>query len=246
MGKVKLLDMNKIHKGDSFELLDGIEDGSVDLLLTDPPYNVSVKGTGSAYGNGKTGMDFGDWDYGFDTEAWMRKVATKLHPERGQVVIFNSFKNIEIMARVLEEFGFTVQGSPKYWYKPNPVPHLPHRIPVNSMEQILWATKGDDYVFNVREARDVELGRFVHSPHEAGNKRFHTTQKPLTMFKNIIRIHSNPGDFVLDTFSGSGVTMVGCTDLKRDCIAFEMGDDYHEKSTDRHKKAKKKVKTLWV
>lgn len=243
---VELLEMNKIHQGDTFELLDGIADGSVDLLLTDPPYNVSVKGTKSAYGNGKTGMDFGDWDYGFDTEAWMRKVAPKLHPEKGQVVIFNSFKNMELMARVLEEFGFTIQGEPKYWYKPNPVPHLPHRLPVNSMEQILWATKGDDFVFNVQEGNEYESGRFVHSPHAEGNKRFHTTQKPLKMFKNIIKIHSNPGDFVLDTFSGSGVTIAGCEELKRDCIAFEQDAIYHDKSTQRHEKTKKKVKTLWV
>lgn len=242
---MELLEYNKIYKGDTFELLDGIEDGSVDLLLTDPPYNVSVEGSKSAFANGKVGIDFGDWDYGFDTEAWLRKAAPKLHPERGQVVIFNSFKNMELMARVLEEQGFTIQGEPLYWFKPNPVPHLVNRLPVNSMESILWATRGDDWVFNVREGKEYESGRFVYSPHEEGNKRFHTTQKPLRMFKELIRIHSNIGDKVVDTFSGSGVTIAGCTELGRECIAFEGDETYHDKSTKRHKKVKKAVKTLW-
>lgn len=243
---MELLEKNKIHRGDTFELLDGIEDGSVDLLLTDPPYNVSVKGSDLAYGDRKTGMDFGDWDYGFDTEAWMRKVVTKMHPERGQVVIFNSFKNIELMARVLEEYGYTIHGEPQYWYKPNPIPHLPTRLPVNSLEQILWATRGNDWVFNVREGHEYEAGRHVHSPHAEGNKRFHTTQKPLKMFKDIIKIHTNPGDFVLDTFSGSGVTIAGCEELRRDCIAFEQDAIYFDKSTERHEKVKNKVKSLWI
>lgn len=241
-----MLEVNKLYHGDTFELLDDIDDGSIDLLLTDPPYNISVEGSDKAYGHGKTGMNFGEWDFGFDTEAWMHKVATKLHPERGQVVIFNSFKNIELMARVLEQHGFTIRDAPKYWYKPNPVPHLPHRLPLNSMEQILWATRGDDWVFNVREGREYESGRYVYSPHEEGQKRFHTTQKPLRMFKEIIKVHSDVGDLVLDTFSGSGVTITGCAELRRDCIAFEMGDEYYEKSSKRHKKAKKKVKSLWI
>lgn len=241
-----MLEPGKIYKGDSFDLLDQIDDGSIDLLLTDPPYNISKKNSKSAYAHGKVGLNFGDWDFGFDTEGWMHKVADKLNPDTGQVVIFNSFKNMEIMARVLEEHGFTVHENPVYWFKPNPVPHLPNRIPVNSMEQVLWATRGDNYTFNVRDGKDCEVGRYVHSPHEDGKKRFHTTQKPLSMFKEIVRVHSKKGDLILDTFSGSGVTITACEALKRDCIAFERDDFYFEKSTERHQKAKKKPKSLWV
>ncbi|WP_201489166.1 DNA-methyltransferase [Bacillus velezensis] len=240
-----MLQWNKIYKGDSFELLNQIDDGSVDLMLTDPPYNISVEGGKAAYGRGRVGIDFGEWDYNFDTKAWINLAATKMHPERGQVMIFNSFRNMELMSRELEKLGYTVRALP-YWYKTNPIPHAPNRLPLNTFEQVLWATRGNDYVFNVRELKKAEDGRFTASSHEAQGKRFHTTQKPVSLWTPIMRIHTDRGDKVLDTFSGSGVTAVVADELRRKFIGFENDDTYYGKSEDRLKRQKRKVRTLWA
>ena len=93
----------------------------------------------TAFGN--VGLDFGDWDYGFDTKAWVEKVATKLKDD-SQTIIFNSFRNMETMADVFSSYGFEIVGLP-YWIKSNPTPHLFDRVPVNAFEYTLWVRKGN-------------------------------------------------------------------------------------------------------
>lgn len=238
-----MLELNKIHKGDSIELLDRVADGSIDLMFTDPPYNISKEGTEKAYGHGKVGMNFGYWDYGFDTEGWLRKALPKLNPETGQAIIFNSYRNIELMARIAEDMGYIVRGLP-YWYKTNPMPQMPRRLPLNALEEALWITATDNFTFNVRKGS--EDGRYVASPHEDQSKRFHTTQKPVSIWINMMRVHSNKGDLILDTFSGSGVTAVAADELRRNFIGFELDDVYHEKSTYRHRRRQRKARSLWA
>lgn len=240
-----MLEVNKIHQGDSFELLERVGDGTVDLVLTDPPYNVSVKNSGEAYGSGKTGMDFGEWDYGFDTERWIKKIATKPKENGGQVLIFNSYHNFEVIANVLEEHGYDIQLAPAYWIKTNPIPHFPHRMPVSSFEHILWATRGEDYVFNKVRAEYFERGRYEASSHEEQGTRFHTTQKPISIWNNLIRVHSNPGDLVLDTFGGSCVTAASCVRLRRKFIVMEMDDKYFKLGNERLQRERTQSKTLW-
>lgn len=240
-----MLKVNQIHQGDCFELLDQIEDNSIDFVFTDPPYNVSQKDSKQAYGGGRTGIEFGDWDFGFDTEKWIRQLASKPKKDSGQVVIFNAFRNMEIIARVLEEEGYRVQAEPMYWVKTNPVPNFPHRMPVSSFEYILWATRGEDYTFNRRELEKMMYGRFVASSHEEQGQRFHTTQKPMSLWQEIMKIHSNPKELALDTFGGSGVTAVSAIRLRRNYLVIEADDTYFKLSTQRVNREKRKSKTLW-
>ena len=246
-------EMNTIEQGDTFEWLNTIADESIDLLLTDPPYNVSDK-SAKPFAQLKTGFDFGDWDYGFDTRRWINQVAPKVK-QGGTAVIFNSYKNMEIMARVLEEWGYTIVGLP-YWAKTNPLPHLMDRVPLNGIEAYLLAVRGeiDELTVVLDEVKGIkyrpstkdyvvdEIHR--HSPHADQNKRFHTTQKPEVLFKEIVGMYSKVGDVVLDTFSGSGTTAVSCRDLGRNFFSVEQDDIYYYKSLERLEKdvsSKKRV-----
>lgn len=240
-----MLKVNEIHQGDCFKLMEEVGENSVDLILTDPPYNISVKNSGEAYGSGKVGMDFGDWDYGFDTERWIKQLATKPKQDTGQMLIFNSYHNFEVIARVLEEHGYHVYLNPLYWIKTNPIPHFPHRMPVSSFEHVLWATRGDDFVYNPSRIYKQENGRYEASSHEEQGQRFHTTQKPMSLWQQILKVHSNPGDLVLDTFGGSCVTAAACERLRRDFIVMEMDDYYFAEGTKRLERERNKSKTLW-
>ena len=53
------------------------------------------------------------------------------------------------------------------------------------------------------------------------------------MISDILKIHSNKGDIVLDPFMGSGTTAKCCIDLERNYIGFELDKDYYDKSIDR-------------
>ena len=162
---------------------------------------------------------------------------------------------MELMARVLEEWGYTIVGLP-YWSKTNPLPHLIDRVPLNGIESYLLAVRGDikDLKVNLSDIKGVEYRPSTkdyvvdeihrHSPHADQNKRFHTTQKPEVLFKELIDMFTEVGDVVLDTFSGSGTTAVGCRDLGRNFLTVEQDDIYYYKSLERLEKdvsSKKRV-----
>lgn len=240
--------VNEIVQEDCFDILANIEPESVDLVVTDPPYNISVENSSGAYGKGRNGMDFGAWDFGFDTEKWLHYLAPVTR-EGGSVIIFNSYKNIGVMTKVMKEYGYELKGIP-FWLKTNPIPHFPERLYVSSMEHAVWFVKTNGkedvkYTFNLPEGSRFERGVFRVSHHDKQNERFHTTQKPVKLFNEIIRTHSNEGDVVLDTFMGSGTTAVCAMGLGRDFIGCELSDEYFDKTTARVNKTKRKPKSLW-
>jgi DNA modification methylase len=57
-------------------------------------------------------------------------------------------------------------------------------------------------------------------------KTEHTTQKPLWLMKDILKIHSNEGDTVLDMFAGSGTTGIACMEMNRNFIMIEKDENY--------------------
>ena len=64
-----MLTENNIYNMDCLEGLQLIENNTVDLLLTDPPYNISMRS--NFHTMGRNGVDFGEWDKGFDQESWL-------------------------------------------------------------------------------------------------------------------------------------------------------------------------------
>ncbi|GFK30716.1 hypothetical protein ScFU149_08330 [Streptococcus canis] len=86
----------EIKCGNCLELLAELTDGSIDMVITDPPYNISVKNNFATMG--RKGIDFGDWDKGFDLLSWIDIASLKL-TKNGGMVIFNSWKNLGDIAR---------------------------------------------------------------------------------------------------------------------------------------------------
>lgn len=63
--------------------------------------------------------------------------------------------------------------------------------------------------------------------------RFHPTQKPLALIEALIEKHSNPGDLVVDCFSGSGTCALASARLGRNFKGCELSPEYWEKSMRR-------------
>lgn len=68
-------------------------------------------------------------------------------------------------------------------------------------------------------------------------KRFHPTQKPLSLIERLIKVSSNVGDKVLDPFAGSGTTLIACNNLNRNGTIIELDENYFNKINDRIKNA---------
>ena len=62
---------------------------------------------------------------------------------------------------------------------------------------------------------------------------WHPTQKPIALLERIILAHTNPGDVVLDCFTGSGSTIVACSNTGRSFVGCDNSQEYVDKSIER-------------
>ena len=68
---------------------------------------------------------------------------------------------------------------------------------------------------------------------ESGAARFHPTQKPLWLMRELLQVHSKADSVVLDPYCGSGTTLVAARELGRHCIGIEAEEKWVEMATKR-------------
>lgn len=192
-----------------------LDKGSVDLVLTDPPYAIS-RTTGFQQIGKKSverfavSMDFGEWDqHEIDLTTLAHKAFRALR-KGGTAIIFYDVWKITKLAEALSKAGF-VQLRLIEWMKTNPVP-LNSRVNylTNAREVAVLAVKGGKPTFN-----GIYDNGVYNFPIPRG-KRLHPTQKPLRLFKELVEKHSFEGDLVVDPFLGGGTTAVAvCENFRR-------------------------------
>ena len=223
--------MFDLHKGDCLEVMDKmIADGvTVDAIITDPPYNIARDN--NFHTMGRKGIDFGEWDKGFDLLSWIDK-GVKLLNKDGSMVIFNAWANLGDIARYAESKGMVIKDMMR-WEKLNPMPRNRDRRYITDFECMVWLTKKNaKWVFN-RQDDKYQRPKFVGSLTPQGERTGHTTQKPVYLMNEIIKIHTNEGQTVLDPFMGSGTTGVACKNLNRNFIGIELDEKYFNIAKER-------------
>jgi DNA modification methylase len=206
--------------GDCLERMKEIPDGSVNLVLTDPPYNIARKNNFNTMG--RSGIDFGEWDKGFDLFSYIDIAVKKLN-KNGSFVVFNAWKNLGAIAEYAESVGFDTKDMLRL-EKTNPMPRNRDRRYITDYECAVWfVKKGAKWIFN-RQDEKYQRPKFVHSI----DKGFHPTQKSLGLMGELVLIHSNEGDTMLDPFMGSGTTGVAALNCGRKFIGIERDDTYFE------------------
>lgn len=201
---------------------------TVDLIVTDPPYNISVKNNFHTL-RGRHGIDFGEWDKGFDLTGWIPS-AVQILKSGGNIIIFNAWRNMGQIADELEKNGCLVKEMIQ-WQKTNPMPRNRDRLYVTTCEFAIWATKGKGWTFN-RQRNTYENTIFKY-PIVSAKQRLHPTQKPINLLKDLIQIHSNEGDIVCDPFMGSGSTAVAAIHTNRHFIGYELDEQYCQTACQR-------------
>ena len=204
----------------------------VDLLLTDPPYCVSRDYQLGFSNMGRSGMNYGEWDYNFDQKEWIN-LSAPLVKQGGSIIIFNDWKNLSYIVEALEDNGFIIKDLIR-WEKNNPMPRNVNSRYVMDFEVAVWAVKGKKkWVFNKPEDSAYVKPVFRTGVVPGGKKRIHPTQKHLNVIESLIKIHSNEGDLVFDPFSGSGTTALACKNTERKFIGSEIDKIYFEKAEKR-------------
>ena len=226
--------INLYHK-DCFELLKETADNSIDLVLIDPPYEIS-RDTNFASGEKtnrdtdrfRVSMDFGKWDSDFDSMGIVIDECYRVLKNGGTIVCFYDLWKITTLKDHLIHAKFK-QLRFFEWIKTNPVP-LNSKVNylTNAREIGVASVKKGNPTFNSVYDKGIYEYPICHS-----KDRFHPTQKPVELIEELIRKHSNENDTVLDCFSGSGTTAVACINTNRNFVGCEIDSTYYEKATQR-------------
>jgi site-specific DNA-methyltransferase (adenine-specific) len=217
----------KIENEDCLIFLKSIESESIDLILTDPPYEISRTTGFESVVNGvkrfAVSMDFGDWDWDFKGLDEVIFEFYRILKKGGTIIIFYDLWKISLLAKMLENAKFR-QLRFIEWIKTNPVP-LNSKVNylTNAREIAITATKIGKPKFNSKYDDGIYSFPIYH-----GKNRTHPTQKPLELFKELIKKHSNKDDVVLDCFLGSGTTAVAAKETWRKFIGCELDQKYYE------------------
>ena len=224
----------KLFRDDAYNIIHELIKNStlVDHIITDPPYNISTKNNFHTMDNPRKGVDFGEWDKGFDLISWIADYE-KILNKNGSMIIFSSYRFMGKIIESLENNNMVVKDV-LVWRKSNPMPRNINRRYVQDSEFAIWAVKkGAKWVFNKPYHKSYLRAQF-EAPVVAGKERtVHPTQKSLSVMEQIIRIHSNEHETILDPFMGSGTTGLAAIKNNRNFIGIELDDNYFNLCTNR-------------
>lgn len=238
--------LDKTVLGDSLEVLKYLPKESVDLIIVDPPYNLTKKFNKNTFSK-KSKSDYENY-----SRKWLAMVAPILK-SNGSIYICCDWETSIIIGNVLGEY-FKIQNRITWQREKGRGAKANWK---NGMEDIWFATKGDQYTFNLDA---VKTRKKVIAPYrvngkpkdwqetESGNYRdthpsnfwdditipfwsmpentAHPTQKSEKLIAKIILASSNENDVVLDPFLGSGTTSVVAKKLKRRYLGIEIDKQY--------------------
>jgi len=209
-GKIVMLEINKIYCGDCLELMKELDDKSIDLVLTDPPYGQSL-----GYGRGQLGERYVKNDDNLDWLPLFSKNIWRILKDNTEALVFCQWRRYSVFEKYLLSVGFTIR-TVAIWNKMNA--GLSGGGYAEQYEQIIVLRKG--------EARENYYRGNVYNDNRLSGRPEHPTQKPVILFENLICMCSDENDLVLDPFIGSGTTAVACIRTNRNFIGFEINQDY--------------------
>lgn len=197
---------NAILHGDCINLMQRLPSGSVDFILTDPPYLVRYRDR-----SGRTIAND-------DNAAWLKPAFAEMYralKPGGLAVSFYGWNEVDVFMAAWKTAGFRIVGHLVFTkdYASS------HRYLGHTHEQAYLLAKGNAPL-PVRTIPDVMPWAYT------GN-RLHPTQKPLLPLDMLVRTFSRPGDLVLDPFCGSGSTLVAARNAGRDFLGIELDADHH-------------------
>lgn len=225
-----------LYNGDCSLEMNKIADRSVELILTDPPYNLGNFMINRSTNLSKMRDNFfanAGWD-NLEFEDWVNHMdnffadAARIIAVGGSIIVFMSIIKVETIIKLAEKHGFYYKTT-GIWHKLNPMPRNMNLHFVNSTEAWVYFTyKKKTGTFNNENKMIhdfIETAVVSNGEKKAGK---HPTQKPVALLNHFITLLSNEGDLVVDPFMGSGSTGVACKQSNRNFIGIELDKEYYE------------------
>jgi len=231
---------NIIYNEDCFKGMKNIKNNSIDLICTDIPYFSVVK---EEWDN--------QWKTLEDYLKWFKKLILeykRIIKDTGSIFIFTGRQYNRHLAIIMDEF--LIEQRIIIWKRKRNMSQTRGRALNTGYEPLCYYTvKDKGFVYNnlkvppekhLQKRKEYVTGHLKDGvaisdvwdinalPHNAKENTNHPTQKPVEIMERIVKMSSNEGDIVLDTFMGSGTTAIACKKTNRNYIGFELNKDYYE------------------
>lgn len=227
--------------------LASLSDKSVDVTITDPPYEaeahtlqrrqkgmVTIEGSEEYREVNDAALTFAP----ITAEERIESARQIARVTRHCALVFCQVEAVTAWRDAFEDTEFSYRRCIP-WFKPDAMPSLHGRWPGQSFESIVLATRrkgarpcplgGTSRVYTFTRAQ----GAAMSQRKGARNSAPHPTTKPLQLMRAIIEDFTIAGDLVLDGFAGSGTTGIACSQLGRSFIGWELSPEYHAIATRR-------------
>jgi len=202
--------------GDYKEKIKEIPEGSVDLIIADPPYGINLASVRKDDAHVDTEMSKEEY---FEYAKALCKDLYRVAAPNSWLILWFGFQWYTETKEALEEAGFTLGPVPiGIWVKNNGRTLFPERYLSNYTDFFFYARKGDIAIAKVHS------NTFQHPVQT--KTRWHKTEKPVSLEEEIIQTFSDPGAFVFVPFLGSGNALIAADKLKRKYLGFEIDERY--------------------
>ena len=248
-------ELNEVHRADCLEAMRVLPADSVDVVIADPPYNLSKGGQWSWDRSaplpglgGEWSKVMAEWDdlplaeYLAFTLAWLTELQRVVRPA-GSLWVHGTYHNIGVVNVAMQMLGIEIVNE-VVWFKRNSFPNLSGRRLTASHETILWGHTGKrrQYHFDYARSREMECpgdslkkpGKQMRTVWDIPNNKApdelrhgrHPTQKPLRLLERMLALSAQPGQICLVPFAGAGSECMAARRQGLAYLAFERDPEY--------------------
>jgi site-specific DNA-methyltransferase (adenine-specific) len=205
------MELKKIYNGDCFEIMKTIEENTIDLVLTDPPFGMSFQSNHRKEKHKKIENDDNlDWLLN-----WVNELK-RIVKDDSHLYIFCSWHKVDIFKSELEKH-FKIKNI-LIWEKNNTGMGDLEGDYAPKYEMIIFCSNGVKKLKGRRDSNIVKAKKTANINHP--------TEKPINLMEYFIEKSSNKGDVVFDSFAGGGSTLIAAEILDRNYIGIELDKDY--------------------
>ena len=219
------MDNVKLYCDDCLKIMKQIQNESIDLIVTDPPYLIKYKTNHRKNKN----HDFCSEILNDDNEQLIInyiKECFRILKNNSAMYMFCNCDRVDFFKQCLEDVGFKIKNM-IIWVKNNwTAGYL--KAQFGKQYEIIFLVNKGRKCFNGKRITDVWMFDKV-----SGKKQMHQNQKPVDLLEQCILKHSNENDVIFDGFMGSGSTGIACLNTNRKFIGVELDEKYFKIAKER-------------
>ena len=226
-GETKFQNIEFIH-GDCLQLIKDVQDDSIDLVITDPPWGIDLKKK-----RGPRSIEYTQFEDKAEKVDLYKEISGELWrvmKPGSHLYIFFGIEFYKEIYTILDRVGFDVREVPCIWIKEGGTYTNWEHKPMPQYESFFFAVKTvDGYA---KQLKEVTTDVFTY-PRARGAERIHPTEKPIELMKRLIALSSAKDEIVFDPFAGSASALIAAAILERRAVGFELNRDFYDEASNR-------------